>query len=158
MPASPVSPRRQRVANYGSQTHVAPPLDRSGSSSSLESDSSSEPQTPTYSASPSPVPYNAAQAKQHRSAYHATIARPQAVYEPPVHNLPRSLTSAALAKQAVVPEYVATAVAPSKEGFFNRLLRSDRRKRAPAPAVVQPSMYEYDEYAVASAMSWHAVS
>ena len=149
LPLTPVTParapsqrRHRRVSSRGSQTYVAPPLDRSGSSSSLESNDM--PLTPTQSISPpSPRHSETAKGKSNRSTSAAHIQRPPAVYNAPTsgsYSLPRSMTSGAIAKAAVEP---------SQGSFISRFLRSDRRRPA-------SSRLEEEEEAVA-ALSWTAI-
>ena len=140
-PATPVdsigpirtTPRKhRRTASKGSQVFVAPPLDRSGSSSSLETDDL--PLTPSQG---SPI---AISPRKGRSVSQVHIQRPPAVYEQPTagsYSLPRSVS----AMVKVPPQ--------DNKGFLNRFLRSDRRRR---PA----SKLEEEEETVA-ALSWAAV-
>ncbi len=137
------TPRKhRRVASRGSYTYVAPPLDRSGSSSSLESNDM--PLTPTQSSSPpSPRRTESVKGKSNRSTSAAHIQRPPAVYDAPTSgsfSLPRSMTSATIAK--VVPE-------PAQGGFMSRFLRSDRGRR--------PSTRLEEEEEAVAALSWTVI-
>ncbi|OCF31545.1 g1/s-specific cyclin pcl1 [Kwoniella heveanensis CBS 569] len=153
MPAQSTPRRHRRVSSRGAQTYVAPPLDRSGSSSSLESEDM--PLTPQQVSPPSPVLAHIAKAKQGgRSVSSAHVQMPPAIYEAPSsgnYTMPRSMTTSSIAavrgyEPKVVPAPVA---APVKEGFLNRLLRSDRRQKP-------RSRVEEDEETVA-ALSWTAM-
>jgi len=147
-PPSPVrapsqrTPRKhRRVSSRGSQVYVAPPLDRSGSSSSLESNDI--PLTPTQSCSPSPRHAETIKGKPSRSTLGAQIQRPPAVYDAPTsgsYSLPRSMTSLSIAKLA--PE-------PTQGGFMSRFLRSDRRRR--------PSTRLEEEEEAVAALAWTAI-
>jgi len=109
-PAS--SARRHHRRTSSKHGYVAPPLDRSGSSSSLESEDM--PLTPTQSSPERNV----------------QIQRPAAVYDAPgavSYGLPRSMTSAGV---AVAAKPVQPAMAASKSGFLERLLRGDRKRRS----------------------------
>lgn len=137
---SQVGPKRhRRVASKGDKTYIAPSLDRSGSSSSLESEDM--PLTPSHSSSPSPRrPYPAGHHGK-RSAS-AAIRPPPAVYAPATSGscaLPRSMTIAAL--QRLDAEQKASAAKgpesylpkdSTSASFLNRLLRSDRRRQVSA--------------------------
>ncbi|ORX38378.1 hypothetical protein BD324DRAFT_577981 [Kockovaella imperatae] len=129
------TPRRhRRTASRGSHTYVAPPLDRSGSSSSLEADDL--PLTPSQGSPLSP--------RKGRSVSHVHIQKPPAVYEAPSagsYALPRSVSATVIPKAAIAPV--------TKDGFLGRFLRSERRRR---PA----SKLDEEEEAVA-ALSWAAV-
>ncbi|WWC90589.1 uncharacterized protein L201_005525 [Kwoniella dendrophila CBS 6074] len=138
----------RRVSSKGDITYIAPPLDRSGSSSSLESDDM--PLTPQQVSPP-------VMSKGHnsRSVSSAHVQLPPAIYEAPNSNsyssLPRSMTTNSFRgyegkQQSSVP---APVPAPVKEGFLNRLLRSDRRQKP-------RSRLEEDEETVA-ALSWTAI-
>ena len=138
------TPRRhRRTASRGSHTFVAPPLDRSGSSSSLESDDM--PLTPEQSSSP-PSPRKAQGSGKGRSvSTQVVIQHPPAVYEAPhagSYNMPRSVTSSIVVKSVTNT--------PVKEGFLNRFLRSDRKRR-PATRV------EEEEEEMVAALSWAAI-
>ena len=153
LPPSPVTPvrvpsqcgarRHRRVASRGSDTFIAPPLDRSGSSSSLESEDM--PLTPSQSSPPSPRRPENTKGKSNRSTSAVHIQRPAPVYDAPTsgsYSLPRSVTGVSLAKAAVEPM-------PSKEGFMARFLRSDRRRR--------PSTRLEEEEEAVAALSWTAM-
>ena len=163
MPPTPPTPVRapqapvrkqaghRRVASRGEEMYVAPPLDRSGSSSSLESDDM--PLTPPtlYDEDESPVSRaelikGKAGAKGSSRSVSVAIQRPAAVYDAPTSascGLPRSMTTANIraAKQAEQTR--------ESSSFLNRLLRSDKRKRP-------SSRVEEDEETVA-ALSWNAI-
>ncbi|WVR09524.1 hypothetical protein IAU60_006592 [Kwoniella sp. DSM 27419] len=151
MPAQATPRRHRRVSSRGSHTYVAPPLDRSGSSSSLES-SDDMPLTPRHESPPSPV-MAPVKGKPTGRSVSSHVQMPPAIYEAPSsanYSLPRSMTTASIAavrgyevKQPVAP------VAPVKEGFLNRFLRSDRRQKP-------KSRLEEDEETVA-ALSWTAI-
>ena len=147
MPPTPVTPvdvigpirttprRHRRTASKGSYTYVAPPLDRSGSSSSLESDDL--PLTPTHG-SPSP------RGKGRSVSSQVYIQKPPAVYEKPAgYGIPRSASLAFtnLTQPTIVPA--------TKEGFLGRFLRSERRRRPVS------KLEEEDE--TVAALSWAAV-
>ena len=139
---APSQRRHRRVASRDSQTFVAPPLDRSGSSSSLESNDM--PLTPAQSSSP-PTPHYSeiVKGKSNRSTSAAHIQKPPAVYNAPTsgsYSLPRSMTSGVIAKAAVEP---------SQGGFISRFLRSDRRRPV-------KTRLEEEEEAVA-VLSWTAI-
>jgi len=132
MPPTPVTPvrnqpaparRHRRTSSKDGYTYVAPPLDRSGSSSSLESQD---------------MPLTPSQSSPERLAQQAvSIQRPAPVYEQPSsvsYALPRSMTTAAVE--------VKPTMAPSKSGFLERLLRD--RKRRPSTRM------EEEEEAVAA--------
>ncbi|WVQ80180.1 hypothetical protein IAT38_002285 [Cryptococcus sp. DSM 104549] len=112
------SKRHQRTSSRGSTTYIAPPLDRSGSSSSLESQDIRTPPLPEHRVAPQ-------------------VVQPQAG---PTHKAHR---------RAAVYEVVhAAAPVSAKDGFFQRLLRPNpRRKQVPS--------IEEDEQNVAAA-SWAA--
>ncbi|WVQ72122.1 hypothetical protein IAR50_001667 [Cryptococcus sp. DSM 104548] len=149
LPPTPITPahparhskRHQRTSSRGSRTFVAPPLDRSGSSSSLESDDG--PVTPRESPSPAMVQaaHRGYTKAQPQTKAQAQAQRPTAIYEVPLNSnasyLPQSMSiesiqSASLNQTKVAP----AAVAPSgKENFLQRLLRSDRRRKAPLEQV-----------------------
>ncbi|KAE8541840.1 hypothetical protein D1P53_002013 [Cryptococcus gattii VGV] len=154
IPPTPITPARPatrrsshkrhlRTSSRGSRTYTAPPLDRSGSSSSLESeDMPLTPQQP-----PSPVMVKAVRRGQDRLL---VGQRPAVVYEVPVANTQYlkqsmsidSITSASQSKIA------STIAAPSvKEGFLQRLLRSDRRRK-------QAAVQETDKQTLAAVSSW----
>ncbi|KAL7422440.1 PHO85 cyclin-1 [Cryptotrichosporon argae] len=153
-PVTPVTPARVTVpvpadlpaaaaaadkrANLGRHARnlrfVAPPLDRSGSSSSLESNDDMPP-TPR-SASPTLPRYQAA---QHVKRAASAAAAAAAVADQP--RLPRSMTSVAIAAHAVKDAVVLA----KPESFINRFLR--RRPEA---------RYEEEEEAIA-ANSWTAI-
>ncbi|WRT68506.1 uncharacterized protein IL334_005482 [Kwoniella shivajii] len=146
------TPRRQghrRVSSRGDVTYIAPPLDRSGSSSSLESEDM--PLTPQQVSSP----VMSKSKSGVRSVSSAQIQVPPAIYEAPSagnYALPRSMTTSSLASRGYEgkPALVSAPVpVPVKEGFLNRLLRSDRRQKP-------RSRLEEDEETVA-ALSWTAV-
>jgi len=153
MPPTPVTPvrpsasarRHRRTASRGSETFIAPPLDRSGSSSSLES--TDGPVTPKMSSEelpPSPPP---TYGKRSTSAsIPISIQRPPSVYDAPTsgsYSIPRSMTSSSIGSKSRQAE-----VAPQKEGLLNRILRTNGKRR--------PSRYEEEEEAIAAA-SWAAV-
>lgn len=167
--ASSSTPRRhRRVSSRGSQTYIAPPLDRSGSSSSLES--TDMPLTPKeLPASPtSPSQIHAVKPTSASASRSVSVARLQLQLQmqmqlesemqmemqmqkpPPAayhdsYGIPRSMTSAAIPS---VKQQPATAAAPAgKDGFLGRLLRSDRRRR---------TRMDEEEEAVA-ALSWNAI-
>lgn len=159
LPPTPVTPvrvlpqqatkrgRHQRVSSRGEQVYVAPPLDRSGSSSSLESDDM--PLTPTDSASP-PSPRRELRGKAPRSISVAQIQiqKPPAVYDAPTsasYSLPRSMTATAISSHTSKPIVLAQ---PTKDGFLGRLLRSDRRRR---------TRVEEEEEGTVAALSWAAI-
>jgi G1/S-specific cyclin PLC1 len=125
MPPTPQTPVRSHVAQSSNRhrrtssrnnvTYIAPPLDRSGSSSSLESEDM--PLTPTQSSTES-LPEVAAQ----RST-HVYGQRPAGMYEAPISYVDaKPLPATAAAKPTAAPP-------ASKSGFLERLLRSDRRRR-----------------------------
>lgn len=135
--------RHHRTSSRGSRTYTAPPLDRSGSSSSLESeDMPLTPQQP-----PSPVMVKAVRRGQDELL---VGQRPAVVYEVPVANTQYlrqsmsidSITSASQSK--VAPTIAAPSV---KEGFLQRLLRSDRRRK-------QAAAQETDKQTLAAISSW----
>ncbi|KAK8854696.1 hypothetical protein IAR55_003435 [Kwoniella newhampshirensis] len=161
LPPTPVTPvrstqnftprRHQRTSSRGSHSYVAPPLDRSGSSSSLESQDM--PLTPQQVSLPSPVmaSVNVKGVQGGRSVSSAHIQRPPAIYEAPTSNsysLPRSMTASSVSSQQYDAKMVSTA--PIKEGFLNRFLRSSERRRRPS------TRFEEDEETVA-ALSWTAI-
>ncbi|WWC71470.1 uncharacterized protein I206_105428 [Kwoniella pini CBS 10737] len=146
------TPRRpgqghRRVSSKGDITYIAPPLDRSGSSSSLESEDM--PLTPQQ-VSP---PVLAKTKSGIRSVSSAQIQVPPAIYEAPTsasYHLPRSMTTNSFRGYEGKPvSVIAPVPAPVKEGFLNRLLRSDRRQKP-------RSKLEEDEETVA-ALSWTAI-
>jgi G1/S-specific cyclin PLC1 len=150
MPATPATPirpaqssarRHRRTISRGSETFIAPPLDRSGSSSSLESNSSDLPLTPKQYSPPTPPPSG----KRSASGAHIEIRRPPAVYDrDSSYSLPRSATSSDILKRQSQSD-----IAPVKEGLFNRFIRSDRRRR--------PSTRLEEEEEAVAANSWTAV-
>lgn len=147
-PVSPITPpssgpiRHRRTVSRDGKSYAAPPLDRSGSSSSLESNDM--PLTPTQSSSPSPRRQIHAYANAKRSAS-AAIRPPPAVYNPATSAagaLPRSVTSNALRRlelaNAAVSVQPTKAPSPKEQSsVFARILRMDRRRR--------PSRVELDE-------------
>ncbi|WWC93484.1 hypothetical protein V866_000319 [Kwoniella sp. B9012] len=140
----PISHRR--VSSKGDITYIAPPLDRSGSSSSLESEDM--PLTPQQV---SPPVMSKSKSSSMRSVSSAQVQIPPAIYE--THNnysIPRSMTTNSFkvyeGKQAPAPAPVSAV----KEGFLNRLLRSSERRQKPR------SKLEEDEETVA-ALSWTAI-
>jgi G1/S-specific cyclin PLC1 len=157
--AVPATRRHQRVSSRGQETYVAPPLDRSGSSSSLESDEGmGMPLTPKSSSPPTPP--RAVNTK--RSVSHA---QPQQ-YQKPQYSIPRSTsTSSSLAMDSIPishldPSYVQLqkpqqmASSATSNGFLGRFLRSaDKRKAVP----VQRTRLEQDEEQAIAALSWNAV-
>lgn len=154
IPPTPITParpatrrsshkRHHRTSSRGSRTYTAPPLDRSGSSSSLESeDMPLTPQQP-----PSPVIVKAVRRGQDKML---VGQRPAVVYEVPVANNQYlkhsmsidSITSASQSK--IAPTIAAPSV---KEGFLQRLLRSDRRRK-------QAAVQETDKQTFAAVSSW----
>ncbi|XAO26062.1 hypothetical protein I312_104896 [Cryptococcus bacillisporus CA1280] len=154
IPPTPITParpatrrsshkRHHRTSSRGSRTYTAPPLDRSGSSSSLESeDMPLTPQQP-----PSPVIVKAVRRGQDKML---VGQRPAVVYEVPVANNQYlkhsmsidSITSASQSK--IAPTIAAPSV---KEGFLQRLLRSDRRRK-------QAAVQETDKQTLAAVSSW----
>ncbi|WVW85515.1 hypothetical protein I302_107553 [Kwoniella bestiolae CBS 10118] len=135
----------RRVSSKEDITYIAPPLDRSGSSSSLESEDM--PLTPQQVSPP-------VMSKNIRSVSSAQIQVPPAIYEAPSVNnysIPRSMTTNSFrsyeGKAAPAPVAVP---APVKEGFLNRLLRASDRRQKPR------SKLEEDEETVA-ALSWTAI-
>lgn len=154
IPPTPITParpatrrsshkRHHRMSSRGSRTYTAPPLDRSGSSSSLESeDMPLTPQQP-----PSPVIVKAVRRGQDKML---VGQRPAVVYEVPVANTQYlkqsmsidSITSASQSK--IAPTIAAPSV---KEGFLQRLLRSDRRRK-------QAAVQETDRQTLAAVSSW----
>ncbi|WWC63402.1 uncharacterized protein I303_106002 [Kwoniella dejecticola CBS 10117] len=138
----------RRVSSKGDITYIAPPLDRSGSSSSLESEDM--PLTPQQ-VSP---PILAKSKSGIRSVSSAQIQKPPAIYEAPTsasyHTIPRSMTTNSFrGYEGKAASVIAPVPAPVKEGFLNRLLRSDRRQKP-------RSKLEEDEETVA-ALSWTAI-
>lgn len=139
-PPTPVTParRHQRISSRGKTTYVAPPLDRSGSSSSLESEDM--PLTPTQSSSP-PTP---ARINNVRS-----VSSAQKSAQPVMYDMPRSVSVSI--SGAGKPHVSSAAVAPPavNNGFLGRFLRSaDKRKK---------SRMEEDEEQAVAALSWNAV-
>lgn len=126
LPETPTTPRR--VVHNG-ETFIAPPLDRSGSYSSLESDDM--PETPTLPEEPTTI-----RAPVGKRSASAAVKPPPAAHTapaPPVYSMPRSVTAGNIAKAAE----------PQQQSFFNRFLRSDRRRRG--------TRYEEEEETLAAA-------
>ncbi|ORY35478.1 hypothetical protein BCR39DRAFT_460730 [Naematelia encephala] len=138
--------RHRRVSSRASETYIAPPLDRSGSTHSLESDLVL---TPAQSSSP---PQIGRVSPQKRSVSQVQIQRPPAVYEAPSaysHAIPRSMTTSSFTRQLEEQKRSATPTAAKEGGFLHRFLRSDRKRQV-------PSRFEEDDETVA-ALSWTAV-
>ena len=154
-PSTSTARRHQRVSSRGQETFVAPPLDRSGSSSSLESDEGM-PLTPKSTSPPTPPRATAGK----RSVSHAQPQHAQKIQ----YSIPRSTsTSSSLAMDSIPishldPSYVqlqkSQQMAPSatSNGFLGRFLRStDKRKAVPK------SRLEQEEEQAIAALSWNAV-
>ncbi|ODO11169.1 hypothetical protein I350_01772 [Cryptococcus amylolentus CBS 6273] len=157
LPPTPVTPalpprrhskRHQRTTSLGSRTFVAPPLDRSGSSSSLESDDG--PVTPRESPSPVVAHAQRGYASKSQAQGKAQGQRPTAIYEVPLNSstyLPQSMSIESI--RSVSQTKVAPAVVPSgKENFLQRLLRSDKRRKAPLEEI------ENQNQSISSLSSW----
>jgi G1/S-specific cyclin PLC1 len=157
-PLTPVTPvrqpstvsnrRQQRVSSRGQETYVAPPLDRSGSSSSLESDDSM-PHTPTQSSPDTPpraVAGKRSVSVAQSKPQHISIPRSSSIASiDPISHLDPSYQYQAQVKPAM-------ASSTTSNGFLGRFLRSaDKRK-----AVSKSRMEEEEEQAIA-ALSWNAV-
>ena len=145
--------RQQRISSRGQETYVAPPLDRSGSSSSLESDDSM-PQTPTQSSPDTPPRASAVAGKRSVSVaqskpQHVSIPRSSSIASiDPVSHLDPAYNQ----YQAQAQVKAAMASSATSNGFLGRFLRSgDKRK-----AVSKSRMEEEEEQAIA-ALSWNAV-
>lgn len=162
-PPTPVTPvrqvsakRTQRVSSRGQDTYVAPPLDRSGSSSSLES-ADGVPLTPTQSYG-SPSPSRPARAiKGPRSASAAKVYESGPTPQQAARaNLPRSASnlSAVAVNGKPLPPHAAAAVGAVSggSGFLNRLRwSSDKRK------VSSRVEADEDEEQAVAVLSWNAV-
>jgi hypothetical protein len=169
-PVTPVRPapaqrqRHQRVVSRGQDTYVAPPLDRSGSSSSLESNDM--PLTPKSNSPPTPPRASAGKRSvssaqpQHHYAQQKAMPRSTSISSLD-HNVSSSNLDAAAKIQIQAQIAAATAALgkplPSSttsygsNGFLGRFLRSaDKRKSA------RSKMEEEEEQAIA-ALSWNAV-
>jgi G1/S-specific cyclin PLC1 len=149
--------RHQRVASRGQETFVAPPLDRSGSSSSLESDEGmGMPLTPKSSSPPTPP--RGVNGKRSVSHAHAQPQSQQKQYA-----IPRSTSISSTMDQIPIshldPAYVQLqkqqsqmASSATSNGFLGRFLRSaDKRKAIPK------SRLEQEEEQAIAALSWNAV-
>nr|ODN91929.1 g1/s-specific cyclin pcl1 [Cryptococcus depauperatus CBS 7841] len=134
LPPSPVTPafskRYQRTVSCGSQTHNAPPFDRSGSLSSIESEEM--PLTPPSPSSPPPTPVVI------KAVPVVRPLRPLAIYNPPL--------SGKHPQSTLIETIRSTVVTPAKESFLQRLLRPDRRHK--------PALHETDEETLAFVASW----
>lgn len=145
--SGPTARRHQRVSSRGKTTFVAPPLDRSGSSSSLESEDG--PRTPTRSNSPpSPAMVSTSMATRKGQAPRSVsnVQKPATSVYDTGYMVPRSVSTMAVPKSSQhQPQVVA-----GNNGFLGRFLRStaDKRKKS--------RMEEEEEQAIA-ALSWNAV-
>ena len=127
LPETPTTPRRV-VRSQSGETFIAPPLDRSGSYSSLESDGM--PETPELPEMDEIVRAPAGK----RSV--SVVVKPAPAHiasQPSAHaGMPRSVTAGNIKAAAEPPQ-----------SFFNRLLRTDRRRKC--------ARYEEEEETLAAA-------
>ena len=163
--SGPVRHHRRQVSREGKMS-IAPPLDRSGSSSSLESDDT--PLTPRHVQSSSSsvqladTPRKANnkahwQAKYNGASSNANVIRPPpAVYNPATSSaLPRSTTHQGLkrlelaAAASVQPTKAQQSREDTSSNVFARMLRMDRRRRPSGRA-------EFDEEE-AQTVGWPAL-
>lgn len=131
LPETPTTPSRRVVRSQSGETFVAPPLDRSGSYSSLESDDM--PETPTL---PEMEPAHIPAGK--RSVSVVVKPAPAHISTQPSANygMPRSVTAGNIKAAAAAAE-------PQQQSFFNRFLRIDRRRKC--------ARYEEEEETLAAA-------
>ena len=141
----PTARRHQRGSSRGKTTYVAPPLDRSGSSSSLESEDG--PLTPTQSSSP-PSPALEATRKAPRSV--SNVQKP--VSYDHGYSVPRSVSTMAIPKPSQQQNVVVAGpgAGAGNNGFLGRFLRSTADKR-------KKSRMEEDEEQAVAVLSWNAV-
>jgi len=116
--AIPITPTRHRTVVYNSRTYDVPPLDRSTSSSSLESAASSDGllTPPSLSVSPCPPP------KSHYAGQSAVKGGRR-------DQLQRGSVPQIVYAEPSLPAYVPVTKEITSSNFFNRFLRMDRRRR-----------------------------
>jgi hypothetical protein len=142
--------RRQRVASRGQNTYVAPPLDRSGSSSSLESEDSM-PRTPESNLSSPPTPPRTGTASggnkvQGRSVSYQVSHNPSDSID---YTDPAFIPLQSQLNGKPTPLNAMSSSATVSNGFLGRFLRSaDKRKK---------SRIEEEEEQAVAALSWNAV-